>query len=190
MMLTPLELDIMKAVWRRPPITVRDVQENIRPIRNLAYTTVMTIMDRLHHKGFLTRKLRSRTHLYEPAIDYTDVRDVVRAYRLLIEKAVTGEVYNVGSGTSSSGREILDVLRSLSRVPLEIESDPNRVRASEAPEIVAEVAPIRRLTGWQPQIDLKTTLHDTLNFWRACSMSGVPTGVSNCRVVGESSVKA
>ena len=74
-MLTPLELDIMKAVWRSRPITVRDVQESIRPERKLAYTTVMTIMDRLYHKGFLSRTLRSRTHYYEPAIDYTDVRD-------------------------------------------------------------------------------------------------------------------
>src|SRR5262249_23935541 len=43
--------------------------------RNLAYTTVMTLMDRLYHKGFLRRTLRSRTHFYEPAIDFTDVRD-------------------------------------------------------------------------------------------------------------------
>jgi predicted transcriptional regulator len=74
-MLTPLELDIMKAVWRRPPISVREVQEAIRPVRKLAYTTVMTIMDRLFHKGFLTRTLESRTHYYQPAIDYADVRD-------------------------------------------------------------------------------------------------------------------
>jgi predicted transcriptional regulator len=74
-MLTPLELDIMKAVWRRPAITVRDVQESIRPGRQLAYTTVMTIMDRLYHKGFLTRALQSRTHYYEPAIDFMSVRD-------------------------------------------------------------------------------------------------------------------
>jgi predicted transcriptional regulator len=73
-MLTPLELDIMKAVWTHPPITVREVQDAIRPSRILAYTTVMTIMDRLYHKGFLTRALRNRAHYYEPAIDYTDVR--------------------------------------------------------------------------------------------------------------------
>ena len=73
-MLTPLELDIMKAVWDRPGTTVREVQEAIRPQRPLAYTTVMTIMDRLYHKGFLTRALRSRTHYYEPTIDYTEVR--------------------------------------------------------------------------------------------------------------------
>ena len=74
-MLTPLELDIMKAVWRRSPITVRDVQDAIRPNRALAYTTVMTIMDRLFHKGCLSRTLRTRTHYYEPAIDFTEVRD-------------------------------------------------------------------------------------------------------------------
>jgi predicted transcriptional regulator len=74
-MLTPLELDIMKAVWRQPPVTVRDVQENIRPSRNLAYTTVLTLMDRLYQKGFLTRTLQSRAHYYAPAIDYTEVRE-------------------------------------------------------------------------------------------------------------------
>ena len=73
--LTPLELDIMKAVWRRPPITVRSVQASIRPSRKLAYTTVLTIMDRLYHKGALTRTLQGRTHFYQPAVDYAAVRD-------------------------------------------------------------------------------------------------------------------
>ena len=74
-MLTPLELDIMKAVWTNSPITVRSVQESIRPSRKLAYTTVMTIMDRLYHKGVLNRTLHSRTHYYEPAIEYSAVRE-------------------------------------------------------------------------------------------------------------------
>jgi predicted transcriptional regulator len=74
-MLTPLELDIMKAVWLRPPITVREVQDAIRPGRQLAYTTVMTTMDRLYHKGFLRRTLQLRTHYYEATIDFTEVRD-------------------------------------------------------------------------------------------------------------------
>jgi BlaI family transcriptional regulator, penicillinase repressor len=87
-MLTPLELDIMKAVWRHPPVTVRDVQAQIRPTRNLAYTTVMTIMDRLHNKGFLTRQLRARTHLYSPAIAYGDVRD--KAVKTLINSFFDG----------------------------------------------------------------------------------------------------
>jgi predicted transcriptional regulator len=87
-MLTPLELDIMKAVWKHPPVTVRDVQAEIRPARNLAYTTVMTIMDRLHQKGFLTRQLQARTHLYSPAIAYGEVRD--EAVKTLINSFFEG----------------------------------------------------------------------------------------------------
>src|SRR6516162_5407692 len=74
-MLTPLELDVMKAVWDNPPVSVRTVHAAIRPHRRLAYTTVMTIMHRLYHKGFLNRKLKSRAHIYEPAVLYTEVRN-------------------------------------------------------------------------------------------------------------------
>src|SRR6185503_20219791 len=73
--LTPLELDIMKAVWRRHPITVKDVQVAIHPARRLAYTTVMTVMHRLYLKGFLQRTLKSKAHYYEPAVEFSDVRD-------------------------------------------------------------------------------------------------------------------
>jgi predicted transcriptional regulator len=73
--LTPLELDIMKAVWRRHPITVKDVQVAIRHARPLAYTTVMTVMYRLYLKGFLQRTLKSKAHYYEPAVEFSDVRD-------------------------------------------------------------------------------------------------------------------
>ena len=100
-MLTPLELDIMKAVWRTPPITVRDVQEAIRPGRHLAYTTVMTIMDRLYHKGSLKRTLQARSYLYEPAIDFIKVRD--EAVERLVEsffgsKDKLKEFLETGSG--------------------------------------------------------------------------------------------
>jgi len=73
--LTPLELDIMKPIWQRCPITVKDVQSAIHDSRALAYTTVMTIMHRLYLKGFLRRSLQSRTHFYEPAVEFADVRD-------------------------------------------------------------------------------------------------------------------
>jgi predicted transcriptional regulator len=96
-MLTPLELDIMKAVWKRPPITVRDVQVALRPGRMLAYTTVMTIMNRLFLKGFLTRTLRLRTHLYEPTIPYTEVRDA----------AVNGLIDSFFDGSRDNLREFL-----------------------------------------------------------------------------------
>ena len=65
----------MKAVWQRCPITVKDVQIAIHPQRQLAYTTVMTIMHRLFLKGFLHRALKSRTHYYEPTVGFADVRD-------------------------------------------------------------------------------------------------------------------
>jgi predicted transcriptional regulator len=65
----------MKAVWRRPPITVKDVQVAIHPARRLAYTTVMTVMHRLYLKGFLQRTLKSKAHYYEPAVEFSDVRD-------------------------------------------------------------------------------------------------------------------
>ena len=67
----------MKAVWRHNPITVRDVQVAIQPDRPLAYTTVMTVMHRLYLKGFLNRTLRTKTHYYEPRVEFTDVRDAV-----------------------------------------------------------------------------------------------------------------
>lgn len=65
----------MKAVWRRHPITVKDVQVAIHHARPLAYTTVMTVMYRLYLKGFLQRTLRSKAHYYEPAVEFSDVRD-------------------------------------------------------------------------------------------------------------------
>src|SRR4026207_1999488 len=87
-MLTPLELDIMKAVWKHPPVPVRDVQAEIRPARDLAYATVMTIMDRLYQKGFLTRQLQGRTHMYSPTIAYGEVRD--EAVKTLINSFFDG----------------------------------------------------------------------------------------------------
>ncbi len=99
--------------------------------------------------------------------DYTDVRDVVRGYWLLAGKAPSRTVYNLGSGVARSGREILGVLRSLSRVPFDLEPDPGRARSGEAAEIVADPAPLQELTGWRPEIDLETTLRDTLNYWHS-----------------------
>ena len=65
----------MKAVWRRNPITVKDVQIAIHQDRPLAYTTVMTVLHRLYLKGFLNRSLRAKAHYYEPRVEFSDVRD-------------------------------------------------------------------------------------------------------------------
>jgi GDP-4-dehydro-6-deoxy-D-mannose reductase len=98
--------------------------------------------------------------------DFGDVRDVVRGYVALFEKATSGEAYNLGSGKSTSVRSILERLRGLCRVPIEVETDPKKVRSREIPRIVASNAKIESATGWRPQIALEQTLADLLDFWR------------------------
>ncbi len=73
-MLTPLELTIMNSLWKRGSATVREVQSDLLPDRRLAYTTVMTVMDRLFKKGTLRREKRSRAHVYEPTITNSEAR--------------------------------------------------------------------------------------------------------------------
>lgn len=98
--------------------------------------------------------------------DITDVRDMVRAYHLLIEKGESGEVYNIGSGQSHAIQEVLDILLSYIAVPVTVEKDPEKFRPSDIPDIVADTTKIKNLTGWQPEISLKHTLKDTLDYWR------------------------
>jgi GDP-4-dehydro-6-deoxy-D-mannose reductase len=100
--------------------------------------------------------------------DFTDVRDVARAYRLLLEALVGGEIehqppiVNVGSGRSISVRELLETLCRIADVPMSLHRDPRLVRQSEAPEIRADIGRIRRLVGWQPEIPLERSLSDLL----------------------------
>jgi GDP-4-dehydro-6-deoxy-D-mannose reductase len=98
--------------------------------------------------------------------DYTDVRDVVRAYRLLAMGGCIGMVYNLGSGVATSGQEIVDRLRQLSRVPWDVVVDPARARSGEAAVIVSKPTPLGTNINWRPEIDLDTTLRDTLDYWR------------------------
>jgi GDP-4-dehydro-6-deoxy-D-mannose reductase len=100
--------------------------------------------------------------------DFTDVRDVVHAYRLLLEALVRGEirhdppVVNVGSGKSVAIRDLLEVLCHLAGVPTLLHEDPSLVRANEAPEIRADVSRVRELVGWRPTIPLERSLADLL----------------------------
>lgn len=83
MTLTPLELRIMKSVWRRGTARVRDVQSDLLPGRKLAYTTVMTVLDRLFRKGIVRRAKKSRAHVYESAISEAEFRS--EAVRFLLD---------------------------------------------------------------------------------------------------------
>jgi GDP-D-mannose dehydratase len=98
--------------------------------------------------------------------DFTDVRDVVRAYALLIQKGSAGETYNVGSGHAVSIREILDMIISLSDKEIKVEVDPNKLRPVDVPIIEADTKKLKAATGWEQTISLRQTIEETLNYWR------------------------
>ena len=98
--------------------------------------------------------------------DFTDVRDVVRAYWLLLNQGQPGEVYNVGSGRAVSIQEMLDIFLHMSAVAIRTEIDPERMRPSDIPIIVCDPGKLHRTTGWRAEIPLKQTLADILNEWR------------------------
>lgn len=98
--------------------------------------------------------------------DFTDVRDIVRAYWLAAEKGVDGEVYNIGTGKAMAMKEMLDILLSLSKAKVKIKVDPERLRPSDVPILQSDCSKFVRLTGWKPQIPLEQTFKDLLNYWR------------------------
>ncbi|MGI8855571.1 MAG: GDP-mannose 4,6-dehydratase [Thermomicrobiales bacterium] len=98
--------------------------------------------------------------------DLTDVRDIARAYWLLLEHGQPGEIYNIGSGTTRTIQEILDQLLALTDTPIRIEQDPNRLRPSDVKILLADDTKFRAATGWQPMIPFDQTLRDTLHYWR------------------------
>ncbi len=98
--------------------------------------------------------------------DFTDVRDMVKAYQIVMERGIPGEVYNIGSGRSVSIQEVLDKLIALSNTPMEVVQDPARLRPSDVPDLVCDIAKIAEL-GWQSQVPLDETLKNTLDYWRA-----------------------
>ncbi len=97
--------------------------------------------------------------------DISDVRDVVGALTLVIEKGHCGETYNVCQGRGYSVRELLGKLLSLSGDRLEVESDPSLLRPSDEPQIIGNTARTRAL-GWEPRITIDQTLKDTFEWWR------------------------
>ncbi|MBN1179161.1 MAG: GDP-mannose 4,6-dehydratase [Anaerolineae bacterium] len=100
------------------------------------------------------------------ARDFSDVRDIVRAYYLAVTQGEPGEVYNLSAGQPRSIKDILDALLSLSTVKIEVEIDPDRYRPSDTPVAYGSSAKFRARTGWEPQIPFDQTIHDVLNDWR------------------------
>jgi GDP-4-dehydro-6-deoxy-D-mannose reductase len=99
--------------------------------------------------------------------DFTDVRDVVRGYRLLALRGRSGEVYNLGSGRGTKLIDALNHLASLARRPVEVRVDPARVRPVDQPLLVADPGKLHAATGWEPSFTIEQTLADMLGDARA-----------------------
>ncbi|MGB9905807.1 MAG: GDP-mannose 4,6-dehydratase [Candidatus Saccharicenans sp.] len=98
--------------------------------------------------------------------DYTDVRDLVRALWLISEKSEPGEAYNLGSGQAWSGNEMLKLVLGMTRAKMVLETEETKTVFPEPPILLADISRLTRLTGWKPQISLKQSLLDLLNYWR------------------------
>lgn len=100
------------------------------------------------------------------ARDFTDVRDMARAYYLALERGTPGEVYNIGSGRAWSLQHIVDRMLQQSRAAIRVEQDPARLRPSDTPAAYCDAAKFRAQTDWRPTIPLETSLRDILEYWR------------------------
>ncbi len=99
--------------------------------------------------------------------DFSDVRDMVKAYALAVEKGEIGQVYNLGGGKSFAISQILEMLKSMSTSKIEVVEDPALLAPSDNPQLVCDCSKFARLTGWKPQIPIEKTLSDTLDYWRS-----------------------
>ncbi len=98
--------------------------------------------------------------------DFSDVRDIVKAYCLLALHGKPNEVYNVGAGKAYPIRELLDILISMSEVDISIECDETKLRPVELPLIQSDIRKLKESTGYTPEYDIERTLRDVLNYWR------------------------
>jgi GDP-4-dehydro-6-deoxy-D-mannose reductase len=99
--------------------------------------------------------------------DFTDVRDVVRAYWMALEKGEPGECYNIASGKTWLIEDMLQKLLSMSKVEIEIKQDPSRLRPSDVEILLGDYSKFHAATGWRPEIPFEQTMEDLLNYWRA-----------------------
>jgi GDP-4-dehydro-6-deoxy-D-mannose reductase len=102
----------------------------------------------------------------EAVRDFADVRDVVRAYWMLLEKGAGGTAYNVCTGRGRRIRDLLDLLLAASGAKVEVRVDPERLRPSDVPAQVGDPSRLRAATGWEPRIPLERSLLDLLDDWR------------------------
>jgi len=98
--------------------------------------------------------------------DFTDVRDMVKAYWLSLEKGKAGDVYNIGTGKAYLMSDVVEMLISMSEIKIETRIDPNRLRPSDVQILLSDSSKFRAATGWEPRIPFQQSLEDLLNYWR------------------------
>ena len=98
--------------------------------------------------------------------DITDVRDVVRAYKLLLESGINGEIYNVCSASEIKISALLEGLIDASKLHVRVETDERLVRATEQQRILGDYTKLNNITGWRPEIPLSRTLPDMIEWWK------------------------
>ena len=185
----PNELPIQEGTPLRPGniyAATKIAQGLLGQIYARAYGLEVVIVRAFNHIGpgqtdtfvipeFCKQVARIEAGLNEPVIyvgnleakrDFTDVRDIVRAYRLLAEKGESGIIYNVGSGKAVSIADMLGEILSLTDAIILVELDPLRMRPSDIPVIEADITRLQSLTGWKPEIPIENTLVDILDEWR------------------------
>ncbi|MCP3959653.1 MAG: GDP-mannose 4,6-dehydratase [bacterium] len=125
--------------------------------------------------NFAKQLVRIEAGLAEPVIrvgnleavrDFTDVRDMVRAYWLAVTRGKPGEAYNIASGHGVTIQELLDRLIALIDVEVTVEQDPERMRPSDVEILIGDSSKFRGDTGWEPQIPFDQTLADIVEYWR------------------------
>jgi GDP-4-dehydro-6-deoxy-D-mannose reductase len=125
--------------------------------------------------AFASQIARIEAGLQEPVMrvgnlstsrDFTDVRDIVRAYRLAVTEGEPGDVYNLASGQSHSIQDVLQTLLSYSEVDIRVERDPDKYRPVDVPLVYGSAEKFQDRTGWKPEIRFEKTLQDTLAYWR------------------------
>lgn len=112
--------------------------------------------------------------------DFSDVRDVVRAYRLLARHGSMGEVYNVCSGVDRPVSELAEILLAQARHPMRLEANPELLRPIDVEVLRGDPTKLRAATGWEPEIAISSTLRDLLEYWRAKLLHDTRPAAASC----------
>jgi GDP-4-dehydro-6-deoxy-D-mannose reductase len=184
----PEELPLTEEAPLRPgtPYAVSKVAQDLLGLQyHLSYQLPVIRVRPFNHTGpgqserfvvpaFAAQVARIAAHMQEPVIyvgnldavrDFTDVRDIVRAYHLAVTQGEPGEVYNLASGEPHAIREVLEALVAYAGIHVELKRDPERYRPLDVPVVYGSAEKFRRRTGWRPRIGFAETLRDTLLYW-------------------------